>query len=165
MLWKQDEIIPVELADGIVIDYIEGRFVLVVKDEVWTPYERTALHKNPLHIYFVYERVCAIFLLENVDSIDTSDASFDIHNCEAAAEVLKQEQYELEIYLLDEQNMVCAARCVTFDKKASKIIREHLQKQFDTPYDDAGFDRALFKIQATYEPFEMEAMAVVKGVF
>lgn len=165
MLWKQGETAPVDVENGIVIDFVEGRFVIIVKDDVWTEYEQKALHKNALHIYFVYERVCALFLLENVDSIDTSDASFDIHNCDYAKELLEKDQYELEIYLLDSKNMICAARAVTFDKKMSAIIKESLQKQMDTPYDDEGFDRALAKIQGTYEPFEMEEMALCKGVF
>lgn len=165
MLWNGKEKLPFELENGIVIDYVEGNFVIVVKDDVWTEHEQKALNKHALHIYFVYERICALFLLENVDSIDTSDASFDIHHCDAAQEILSKDQYDVEIYLVDQTNTICACRSVTFDKKASAIIREHLQKQMDTPYDDEGFDRALYKIQMTYEPFEMEEMALVKGEF
>lgn len=165
MLWNIEEQLPIELEDGIVIDFVNGRFAIVIKDEVWSDYEKKALMSNPIHLYFVYERVCAIFLFENVDSIDTSDASFDIHQCDSANEILAMEQYDFEIYLIDLKNTVCAARKVTLNKAMSQVIREHLRKQMDTPYDEAGFDRALFKIQRTYEPFEMEEMALVKGEF
>ncbi len=165
MLWQMNERIGAELSEGIVIDYISDRFAVVIKDDVWTDYERKALHHNPLHIYFGYERICAFFLIENVDSIDTSDAVFDIHACDEKEAVLKKEQYELEIYLADSQNKVCAARAFTLSKADSKIIREALVKQQETAYDEEGFDRALYKLQHTYEPFEMEQLALLKASF
>lgn len=165
MLWQNNEIIDIKLSEGIVIDFINNRFVVIIKDDVWTDYEKKALHHYPLHIYFVYERVCAFFLIENVDSIDTSDAVFDIHACDEKEAVLKQEQYEVEIYLVNSQNKVCAGRSITLSKADSKIIREALTKQQETAYDDEGFDRALYKLQHTYEPFEMEKLALFKAYF
>lgn len=165
MLWKKEDGCPFEIENGIVIDYIQDRFVMLIKDDVWTEYEVHAFHHHKLHLSFVYERVCAIFLFENVDAIDTSDASFDIHNCEEAETLLAKQQYDVEIYLIDKNNQVCAGRSISFDKKASKIIRDCLQKQMNTPYDEAGFDRALQKMQGQYEPFEMEEIALLKSVF
>lgn len=165
MLFKKEDHCPYELDNGIVIDYVQGSFVMLVKDDVWTDYEIDAFHHHKLNLYFLYQRVCAIFLLENVDSIDTSDASFDIHNCDCAQEILAQEQYSVEAYLINKENIVCAGRSLNFDKAASKTIHDALKKQMDTPYDDAGFDRALEKIQGTYEPFEMEELALIKVSF
>lgn len=165
MLWKTDEIITIPLNDGIVIDYMEDRFVLIVKDTFWSNHECHALIHNPLHIYFVYERICALFLLENVDSIDTSDAVFDIHNCDEAESLLQKERYDLELYLIDKTQRICATRRISFTQRDSAIIRIYLQMQMDTPYDDDGFDHALTKLQGMYEPFEMEKMAKVKSVF
>ncbi len=165
MIWQNNEVIEAEITDGIAVDFIQNRFVIAIKDQVWTDYERKALKQNPLHIYFGYERICAFFLFENTDSIDTSDAIFDIHGCEESEQLLKQEQYDIEIYLIDEQNHVCASRAVFLDKSASKIIRETLAKQASAVYDDAEFDRALYKLQHTYEPFEMEQLALFKASF
>lgn len=165
MLWKKEEQCPFTLENGIVIDYMKDRFVMMIKDDVWTDYEIHAFQHHKLKLSFLYERVCAIFLFENVDSIDTSDASFDIHNCEEAPSLLAKDQYDVEIYLIDQTNKFCAGRSVSFDKNASSIIKKSLQKQMDTPYDDAGFDRALEKLQGVYEPFEMEDMALVKCSF
>lgn len=165
MIWNQGERLSIPLADGIVIDYVENRFVVVIKDALWCEHECQSLHHNPLHIYFLYERVCAVFLIENVDSIDTSDVSFDIHECLEASQLLDQDQYDMEIYLVDQKQTICAARKLSFSKEQSAIIKEHLRKQYETPYDEDGFDRALQKLQGTYEPFEMESMALFKGVF
>lgn len=165
MLWSLQQKLPFELTDGICIDFIDHRFVIIVKDDVWTDYEKEALHQQPLHIYFLYERICALFLLENVDAIDTSDISFDIHHCEETEALFQEECYQLEIYLLDQNNIVCAGRSVTFNRSNSQQIKEALKQQLETPYDDAGFDRALAKIQGTYEPFELETFAIFKAVF
>lgn len=165
MLWKKEEICPFTLENGIVIDYMKDRFVMMIKDDVWTEYEIQAFQHHKLKLSFLYERVCAIFLFENVDSIDTSDVSFDIHNCEEAAALLANDQYDVEIYLIDQTNKFCAGRSVSFDKSASRIMKESLSKQMETPYDDAGFDHALEKIQSVYEPYEMEDMASIKCVF
>lgn len=165
MLKKKGDILAIPFADGLVMDYVENRFVIVIKDELWCDHECQALFHQPLHIYFLYERICAIFLVENVDSIDTSDVSFDIHECGEAKALLQQERYDIEIYLIDAAQTVCAARVLSLSKEQSAIIREQLQKQYDTPYDEAGFDRALQKIQGAYEPFEMESMALFKAVF
>lgn len=165
MLWQKNEMIEATLEEGIIVDYFQNRFVLVIKDQLWSDYEIKALYQNPLHIYFGYERICAFFLFENVDAVDTSDASFDIHACAEADELLQQHQYDMEIYFIDKENRVCAERKITFDKKDSSIIKAALQKQMEAVYDDNGFDRALYKIQNTYEPFEMEALALVKACF
>lgn len=165
MIWQNNEAIEAEINDGIVADFFQNRFVIAVKDQVWTEYERKALHQNPLHIYFGYERICAFFLFENVDSIDTSDAIFDIHSCDESKQLLMQEQYDMEIYLLDGQNHVCASRALSFNKKDSEMIRQVLKKQMEAVYDEEGFDRALYKLQHTYEPFEMEQLALVKASF
>ena len=76
MIWQNNEVIEAEITDGIAVDFIQNRFVIAIKDQVWTDYERKALKQNPLHIYFGYERICAFFLFENTDSIDTSDLIF-----------------------------------------------------------------------------------------
>lgn len=165
MLWKKDEICPFTLEDGIVVDYMENRFVMIIKDDIWTDFEVQAFARNKLYISFLYERVCAMFLFTNVDSIDTSDASFDVHNCDEKEILLQQLQYDMEIYLVGSEHKIYAARSISFDKQASALIRSNLQKQMDTPYDDEGFDRALMKIQGSYEPFEMEEMALLKESF
>lgn len=165
MIWQNNEPITADITDGIVVDFFQNRFVLVIKDKIWTEYERKAFYQNPLHIYFGYERICAFFLFENVDSIDTSDTVFDIHECDEKEQLLKQDSYDMEIYLIDAQNHICASRCITFHKHDTELIRETLMKQMNAVYDEAGFDRALYKLQHTYEPFEMEQLALVKATF
>lgn len=168
MLWNKGDVCPAELEDGIIVDYAKGSFIIALKDNVWQEYEIDALQHHKVHISFLYERVCAIFLLTVNDAIETSDASFDIHACDEAQNILsiqKGECYQVEIYLLDKQNNVVASRAITLSLPATMIIHEALQKQMDTPYDDEGFDRALMKIQGVQHPFELEERADVHEEF
>ncbi|MBS6374148.1 MAG: hypothetical protein KH431_06040 [Erysipelotrichaceae bacterium] len=167
MLYEKHSIFPVDLEqDGFLVDYVDGRFVMVLKDRSWSDFEIQALQRHRITVSFLYERVCALFLLEINDAIDTSDAAFDIHNCEHADKLLKQEEpYDIEIYLVDSRHKICAQRSITLPKVMCELMKEKLEIQAQTPYDEAGFDRALMKLQGTYEPFEMEPMAVCQASF
>lgn len=168
MLWNKGDKCLASLEDGIVVDYTNGAFIIAIKDDVWQEYEIQALKQHKVHISFLYERVCAIFLLTVDDAIETSDASFDIHSCEEANKILsiqKGECYQVEIYLIDKNNEIVASRVITLSLPATMLLQESLQKQMDTPYDDEGFDRALMKIQGVQQPFELEERADFHEVF
>lgn len=165
MNWKTTETCPVELENGIVIDYVNDNFVMLLKDDIWSEFECDAFLHHKMNIGFIYERVCAIFLLEVEDGIEVSDVSFDIHNCEEAKELLASDDcYHIELYLLDAKNTVCASRKITLSRQTTTMIKNTLQRQLDTPYDDEGFDRSLMKIQGTSQPYElMERSAVIES--
>lgn len=168
MLWENKTICPIELEQGIVIDYVKDAFIVVMKDDVWQEYEMQALQRHKVHFSFLYERVCALFLFAVEDAIETSDASFDGHQCEDAQKALMLEKgacYDVEIYLIDAENKICACRKLTLSQSASQCIKEALMKQNQTPYDEEGFDRALLKIQGVEEPFELEERADFHEVF
>ena len=168
MLWENKTICPIELEQGVVIDYVKNSFVFVMKDELWQEYETHAFLHHKLHFSFLYERVCAIFLFAVEDAIETSDASFDIHQCDDAETILnlsKGNCYDVEMYLIDAQNKIQACRKITLSQPASMLIQEALIKQSQTPYDEAGFDRALLKIQGVEEPFELEERADFHEIF
>ena len=47
MLYEKHSIFPYDLKqDGILVDYVEGRFVMVVKDQSWSEFEIQALSKH-----------------------------------------------------------------------------------------------------------------------
>lgn len=168
MLWETNNTCPIQLENGIVIDYVKNAFILAIKDDLWQAYEIQALRSHKIHLSFLYERVCALFLFAVDDAIETSDASFDIHNCEDADAILsiaKGACYDIEIYLIDAQQNICASRKLTFSLPATLLIKESLLKQSQTPYDEVGFDRALQKIQGIEEPFELEERADFHEIF
>lgn len=168
MNWKVNEQCPATIDNGIVVDFTEGKFVMLLKDDVWSEDELHAFLHQKMHISFLYERVCALFFIEIVDGIEVSDASFDIHACEEGKMLIEkgdEDCYGVEIYLINKDNTICAQRKITLSKKASRIIYEKLQIQMETPYDEEGFNRALMKLQTIEEPFELVERSQVHEVF
>lgn len=168
MLWNQGDKCPVELEDGIIIDYVKGAFIIALKDTIWQEYEIQSLQQHRLHISFLYERVCAIFMITVEDAIETSDVSFDIHACDEAKQIVslpKGECYNIEIYLIDGNHHICASRKVTLSLPASELLQNAMKKQMETPYDEEGYNRALQKIQGVNQPFELEERADFHEIF
>ena len=168
MLWKNGDHCGVELEDGIIMDYVKDSFIIAVKDDVWQAYEISALQHHKIHLSFLYERICAIFMFTVEDVIETSDVSFDIHVCEDADHILSLKEgdcYSVEIYLIDGENHVCACRRITLSLSASAILKEAMQRQKDISYDEEGYNRALQKIQGVRQPFELVEQADFHEVF
>ena len=75
-----NEKFPVEIeADGTIMDFVDGEFVFVIKDQEWTDFEKTALRRNELEIDLVVKYDIPMFLITVLDAIDTSDFIFNIH--------------------------------------------------------------------------------------
>ena len=166
MLFNNEETFPYEIENGIVIDYLKHRFIMVMKDDTWSDFEIQGLLKKKFTLSFLYERICAIFLFSIEDCIEISDASFDIHLCDFSKEILSnQDCYDFEIYLIDKQCKIKACKHITLTKKMSNIIKQYLQIQMEATYDEEGFNKALMKIQSQYEPFELDEFAKVKGKY
>ncbi len=56
---------------GAIMDYVENRFMLVIKDEDWTQEEIDMLNSG-IDLHFCYTNDIAVFVLEGGD-IDSSD--------------------------------------------------------------------------------------------
>lgn len=72
---------------GAIMDFVEDRFMLVIKDEIWNQEELNLLKQMDLH--FCYTQDIAIFVLEGGD-IDSSDFYFNIQDCDWKDELLKK---------------------------------------------------------------------------
>ena len=155
--------------EGTVMDYVDGAFLFIVKDEMWTDFELDALKKRPLTIDFVYKYDIPIFLVTLEDAIDTSDFVFNVHDNEYPDSLYqhfdKGSGYRLELILLDKDNVVRGMRKVQLSNDASIIVADTLKKQLEAPYREDEFLCNLEGIQNTWEPFEMQPMALVSETF
>ena len=61
---------------GAIMDYVENRFMLVIKDEDWTQEEIDMLNSG-IDLHFCYTNDIAVFVLEGGD-IDSSDFYFNV---------------------------------------------------------------------------------------
>lgn len=160
------EVFPAEIEqNGTVMDYVDGAFIFVIKDDEWTPFEIEALHKRSLHIDFAYKFDIAIFLLTLDDAIDTSDFIFNVHDNAYDDSLYREnetyENYSFTLYLIDEKNCVCAKRSATCTKQMSECITSKLREQRDREYNETEFLCNLEGLQSAYEPFEMQTFSLI----
>ena len=161
-----NEKFPVDIeADGTIMDFVDGEFVFVIKDEEWTDFEKAALRRNELEIDLVVKYDITMFLITVLDAIDTSDFIFNIHEHDEPALIFEKECMPCSIYLIDGKNMVAGVKHVTLSKEGTGILLAQLKKVQEAPYQEAEFDCNLEGIQNTWEPFELQEFAVMKEVF
>ena len=86
------EIFPYEVEMGTIMDYVDGRFMLVIKDEYWTD-EELRLLNSPLELNFCYTQNTANFVVEGGD-IDSSDFYFNIQDCDWKEQLLNSSLIE-----------------------------------------------------------------------
>lgn len=152
--------------EGTVMDFIEGEFIFVIKDEEWTSYEIQALKKRSLQVDFVYKFDIAIFLLTLDDAIDTSDFIFNVHDNDYDVTLFQNvECFNATLYLIDAQNIVQGKRSFTCSKQMTKTISDKLCEQRDHPYFEAEFTCNLEGLQSAYEPFELQEICLFSETY
>ena len=124
---------------GAVMDFVEDRFMLVIKDESWSQ-EELDLLKNPMDLHFCYTQDIAIFVLEGGD-IDSSDFYFNIQDCDWKDACLNSELVNIDVYLLN-------------GKKQAQV--QFMQDEYDVN---------VLGIQSAYQPYELNKYAVVSTKF
>lgn len=157
---------PVELDEyGTIMDYVDGEFVFVIKDEEWTEFEKKALRKNQLEIDLVVKYDISFFLVTVLDAIDTSDFIFNIHENEDPASMFAIECMPCSVYLIDKDNIVQGVKHVTLSNAGTKVLQDTMKKIQEAPYMEAEFNCNLEGIQNTWEPFELQEFAIMKETF
>lgn len=141
------------------MDYVEDRFMLVIKDETWTAEELNML-KQAMDLHFCYTQDLAIFVLEGGD-IDSSDFYFNIQDCDWKEQLLESSSLDLEVYLLNANNEICWKRAKTFSKEESSKILDCLSSQARVEFMDGEYDVNVAGIQDAYQPYELIKYAVV----
>ena len=156
-------------AEGTVMDVVDDEFVFVIKDEVWTDEECQAMKRNPLTLDFVYKYDIAIFLLTLEDAIDTSDFVFNVHDNDYDETLFTHfatgSGYTCTLYLLDGKNIVKGRKIVQLSNAMSLKIADCLKQQKDVPYREEEFICNLEGLQAAWEPFELQPMAIANETF
>lgn len=160
--------IDMEMDEGVMIDFVDDEWLLLIKDGLWTDYEKKALRRNKLTLSFVEKGIVDLFLIQVEDALETSDCPFDVHVADYSScfkTFKKGEGYSFNIAYLDLENIVVANRKVRLNTEMSNCISEHLKKQSEIAVDEDAFERGLAKLQGQYEPFECEEFALAFNQF
>lgn len=155
-----NEKFPFEIMElGTVMDYNEGEFVFILKDELWTEFERNALKRNKSKLFYVYEKNVSLFLFNVNDAIDTSD--FVFHVDDVSGDLLAEvDELKYEIYLLDKDNIVCGVKKGNLSKEMKNAIQSTLKIQKEMQIPEISYEKMIAKLQYQYEPFELEEKAI-----
>lgn len=152
-----------DIEPGAIMDFVEDRFMLVIKDDVWEPHE-IEMARSKMDLTFCYTHDIAIFILEG-GSIDSSDFYFNIQDCDWKDILLNQKLIDVELLLVDRKNNICLKKRKTLTAEQSAIILQCLKKQADVKFMPNEYDINVMGIQNAYEPFELVKYAVVSMKF
>lgn len=157
------QIEPFDLDEGAMMDYSKGQFTMIIKDVGWSDYERKALKRNKVHLYFVQKEGIMEFLLQVDDAIETCDFPFAPETDSPRSLFEPGEGYVFNIYLIDQDQFINAERKITMSKKDSLMIASALQTA--VILSDEEYSEKLEHLQANFEPFELETSALVHAIF
>lgn len=149
---------------GTIMDYVEDRFLFIVKDEFWSEEEKAMLMQEPMEVALYYRYDVAVFLVNGGD-IDTSDFYFNVQECEWKEQLLSSTTLQASLILLDQDNIVCCRRDVTFPKADSQQIIQLLREQNEVRYHEGEFDVNAQGLMSALQPFEMQEKATVSMKF
>ena len=149
---------------GTIMDYVEDRFLFIVKDEFWSEEEKAMLMQEPMEVALYYRYDVAVFLVSGGD-IDTSDFYFNVQECEWKEQLLSSTALQASLILLDQDNIVCCRRDVTFPKADSQQIIQLLREQNEVRYHEGEFDVNAQGLMSALQPFEMQEKATVSMKF
>ena len=149
---------------GTIMDYVEDRFLFIVKDEFWSEEEKAMLMQEPMEVALYYRYDVAVFLVSGGD-IDTSDFYFNVQECEWKEQLLSSTTLQASLILLDQDNIVCCRRDVTFPKADSQQIIQLLREQNEVRYHEGEFDVNAQGLMSALQPFEMQEKATVSMKF
>ena len=139
---------------GAIMDYVENRFMLVIKDEEWTQEEIDMLNSG-IHLHFCYTNDIAIFVLEGGD-IDSSDFYFNVQECDWKNHVLNVDCLELDVILVNKENEICFKKSKTLTKEQSQIVQNCLKEQNLVSFMPNEYDVNVQGLQSAYQPYELE---------
>lgn len=147
------DIFPYELDNGSVVDYVDGRFLLALKDDFWSD-EELALLREPLNLHYCYTNDLAIFVLEG-GPIDSGDFYFNVQECDQMESLLEAPRIDAEVVFVDGANRVCWKKRATFSQEGSKAIHDTLSAQSKVDFMPGEYDVNVEGIQSAYQPYDL----------
>lgn len=156
---KKPEVFPYEVDEGSVTDFVDGRFVLVVKDSFWSD-EELALFAGPIDLHFAYTNDIALFIVEG-GPLDSGDFYFNVQECDERENLLSQDLLSAELLLIDGANQIRAKRAHNFSKEESRQILELLRQQNEAQFMPGEYEVNVEGLQSAYEPYDLEKFSKV----
>ena len=138
---------------GTIMDYVAGRFMLVIKDESWNEMEQNLLRqKVAVKVVLLDGVIC--FILES-QPVDSADFYFNVNECDEKGKILDPSNYEVSLYFLNKDNEVVCKKSTTLTLEQSEAFKKDLKTQMALSLSEEKFDKAIASIQSRFEPYEI----------
>ena len=165
MILKVQEKCPFSVEEGVVMDFVDGQWVILIKDEVWQDEERKAFRRNAGKFSF-FPLDTVVFFTVNIDDVlETSDLPFMIQDCEWADQLISQPEQKVTLALLDKEDTVLELRQLTLPHKETVMICERLKAILDQEFAEEVSCNQIDRTQMKFQPYEMEEKALFSVSF
>ena len=104
---------PFHIEEGVMIDFVEDQWLILIKDAVWQDEEIKAFRRNPGQLAFLPLDTVVFFTVNIIDVLETSDLPFVIQESESADAILAQATMPVTLALISRQDEVLALRQLT----------------------------------------------------
>ncbi|WP_317300617.1 hypothetical protein [Allobaculum stercoricanis] len=151
---KKNDILPWDLEEGAVMDFVENQILLILKDEDWNENQLQSATDNPIQVVLCETNGVLIFLAQG-GPIDTCDFYFNIQECDEKKMLLEQRNLDVRLLLVNRENRIVALKSTTLSLKLTEQIVDILQKQDQYPFMPGEFDANVDGLMATFEPAEL----------
>lgn len=142
-----------DLPMGTAVDYVEDRFLLVVKDDDWNE-DQIQLMKKPFSLHLCFTNGIIAFILEG-GALDSADFYFNIQESDEKEKALQKDLFDVEIVFVNEKNEVCFRKRHTLNKAQSEVLHQTLLQQNDWEFMPNEYDINLDGIFSAYEPYDL----------
>lgn len=151
---KKNDILPWDLEEGAVMDFVENQILLILKDEDWNENQLQSATDNPIQVVVCENNGVLIFLAQG-GPIDTCDFYFNIQECDEKKALLEQRNLDVRLLLVNRENRIVALKSTTLSLKLTEQLVDILQKQDQYPFMSGEFDANVDGLMATFEPAEL----------
>ena len=146
---------PFHIEEGVMIDFVEDQWLILIKDAVWQDEEIKAFRRNPGRLAFL-PLDTVVFFTVNID---------DVQESESADAILAQTGMPVTLALISSQDEVLALRQLTLGNAESSQVKEQLKRILDAGYEAEVSNHQIDKTQARYQPYELEEKALFTAAF
>lgn len=151
---KKNDILPWDLEEGAVMDFVENQMLLILKDEDWNENQLQSATDNSIQVVVCENNGVLIFLAQG-GPIDTCDFYFNVQECDEKKALLAQRNLDIRLLLVNNENRIVSIKSATLSLKLTEQLVEILKKQAEYPFMPGEFDANVDGLMATYEPAEL----------
>ena len=145
--------------DGVMIDYVEGTWLILIRDEIWQREEIQAFLHNPGLLGFLPLDTVVFFTVRIEDVLETSDLPFMIQQNEQPQLLLQDGAMKVTLALLGRESRVEAVRTLMLNEQQSRQIADSLRRIWQGGYDQQSSDNQIDRTQQRYQPYELDEKA------